>query len=143
MAEELTLTVASSEDADAAEALRLAVLDYNLRATGLAAAVPIVHLLRDHGGIVNGGVAAYVWGSWVQVEWIWVSEPHRNRRWGSLLLEAAEASAQAAGAQHAYVQTFSFQARPFYERHGYRVVGELRGFPPGESYFLMQKDFGQ
>lgn len=64
------------------------------------------------------------------------------RTWlGSRLLDAAESEARKAGARHAYPETYSFQARPFYERHGYRVVGELPDFPPGESYYLLRKDF--
>jgi hypothetical protein len=31
------------------------------------------------------------------------------------------------------LDTFTFQARPFYEARGYRVYGELADFPAGQS----------
>jgi len=41
----------------------------------------------------------------------------------------------------AFLDTFSFQARPFYERHGYECFGELRDHPPGHSHYFMRKLF--
>jgi hypothetical protein len=39
---------------------------------------------------------------------------------------------------HAVLETFSFQARGFYERHGYHVYATLDGFPPGyQQLFLV------
>ena len=38
------------------------------------------------------------------------------------------------------LDTFSFQARPFYERHGYRVVGTVPGFPHGHERYFMAKE---
>lgn len=34
----------------------------------------------------------------------------------------------------------SFQARPFYEAHGYSVLVEKKDFPKGHSQFLMFKE---
>jgi hypothetical protein len=36
--------------------------------------------------------------------------------------------------------TFDFQARSFYEIKGYKVVGEIKDYPPGSSYFTMVKE---
>jgi hypothetical protein len=43
------------------------------------------------------------------------------------------------GARNAYLDTFSFQAPDFYQRHGYRVFGELVDFPPGHTRYYMTK----
>ena len=32
--------------------------------------------------------------------------------------------------------TYSFQARGFYEKEGYRVVGEMAGYPPRSGVLL-------
>jgi hypothetical protein len=37
------------------------------------------------------------------------------------------------------LDTREFQARPFYERAGYRVFGELSDFPPGWKAYWMEK----
>ena len=38
-----------------------------------------------------------------------------------------------------YLSTYSFQARPFYEKYGYEVVGEIPDHPPGHSLFFIEK----
>jgi GNAT superfamily N-acetyltransferase len=140
MSDELRLVGSSAEDPEDLAVLRRGVHDYNTAITGWHDFRPIILVLRDRAGHVQGGLAAYVWGGWLQIEYVWISEPYRRQGWGSSLIETAEATGWSAGARHAYVETFSFQARPFYERHGYRVVGELTDFPPNESYYLMRKD---
>ncbi len=52
----------------------------------------------------------------------------------------AEAEARARGCSHVMLTTYSFQARGCYEKEGYRVVGEMTGYPPGAMYCWMRKD---
>ena len=50
---------------------------------------------------------------------------------GSQLVRRFEEAAAARGCRVFYLDTFSFQARPFYERLGYEARLEIRGFGPG------------
>ena len=59
---------------------------------------------------------------------------------GRALLRMAEAEARTRGCSHVMLTTYSFQARGFYEKEGYRVVGEMAGYPPGTTYYWMRKD---
>ena len=59
--------------------------------------------------------------------------------YGSKLLFQAEQEAKIFGAEFVRRHTFSFQARPFYERHGYVVISETENFPKGHSQYLMIK----
>jgi hypothetical protein len=43
------------------------------------------------------------------------------------------------GCQGAHLDTFSFQAKGFYEKLGYRVFGELEECPAGNSRFYLWK----
>ena len=38
-----------------------------------------------------------------------------------------------------YVDAFSFQARPFYERLGYTIFGQIDDYPAGHTRFFLQK----
>jgi len=118
-----------------------AIDNYNIRVTGDAVYFPVNHFLRDDSGTIRGGVLADLWGGWLHVRSLWVEEGLRKQGYGSQLLTACEAEARAKGARHAHVETFSFQARPLYERHGYQVFGELNDYPPGHSYYFLRKDF--
>jgi hypothetical protein len=46
---------------------------------------------------------------------------------------------KARGCIGAHLDTFTFQARPFYERHGYAVFGQLDNYPGGHSRFFLSK----
>jgi hypothetical protein len=37
------------------------------------------------------------------------------------------------------LETHSFQARPFYEKCGYKVFGTLEDYPPGHAKFFLRK----
>ena len=50
----------------------------------------------------------------------------------------AEEEARRRGCHHAWVDT-QFGARPFYEKLGYRVFGELPDYPPGYNRSFLQK----
>lgn len=109
-----------------------------LRGVGKA---PLDIVIRDPAGeIVAGLIGATGWG-WLEVDTLWVAEALRGQGHGRGLLRMAEAEAQRRGCSHAMLTTFSFQARGFYEREGYRVVGEMVDYPPGAVYYWMRKDF--
>ena len=40
---------------------------------------------------------------------------------------------------YCYLDTFSFQARPFYEKLGYKVFGTLEDHPKGHTHYFMKK----
>lgn len=92
------------------------------------------------GGVLVGGLVGEIGWKWLFVELLWIAESHRGRGLGSRLLQAAEAAAIRRGARHAYLDTFDFQARPFYERHGYEVFGVLEDYPPGHRRFFLRRD---
>jgi GNAT superfamily N-acetyltransferase len=88
--------------------------------------------------LVGGVYGATIWG-WLMIEGLWVRETLRGRGLGRQLLAAAEAAAVARGCRAAWLGTFDFQARAFYERTGYRVFGALKDFPSGHTHYEMWK----
>ena len=100
---------------------------------------PVAVFARDERGAVVGGIVARINWNWLDVSLVWVSEPLRHTGLGTRLLAEIERVAVARGCTHAHLDTFSYQARPFYERQGYRVFATLDDYPSGQKRFFMQK----
>lgn len=112
---------------------------HNIVVTGLADWLPANAVLRGDNNEIQGAALGYVWGGWLQVTYLWVTEELRGKGFGGQLLAEAESFARSNGAIAAALETHSFQARPFYEARGYRVVGEVADYPLGHSKFFLIK----
>jgi GNAT superfamily N-acetyltransferase len=100
-------------------------------------------LLRDADGRVVGGVVGHIKWKWLYIAKLWVDDAHRGHGAGTRLMDAAELYARAQGATDVSLDTFGYQARPFYEKRGYRLFGTLNGFPPGGQQFFLTKSLRQ
>jgi ribosomal protein S18 acetylase RimI-like enzyme len=100
---------------------------------------PFALELEDDGGNIVGGVTGHSRWGWLYLATVAVSAELRGQGWGRQLIEAAEAVAVQRGCQYVWLDTYSFQARPFYEKLGYRVFGQLPDHPPGHTRFFMFK----
>jgi len=99
-----------------------------------------VKTLDADGNLAAGAVFTIV-GQWVEIEYFWVRPDLRRRGLGRSLLETLEAFGRQKGCRRASLNTFDFQARPFYEKQGYRVVYTQRGYPLHNERYFMEKDF--
>lgn len=100
---------------------------------------PLAVFLRDAEGCIVGGAIGHTHWEWLFISHFWVSESLRGGGFGRRILSAAEREAVARGCRHAHLDTFSFQARPFYERLGYEVFGVLEDYPPGHARYFLRK----
>lgn len=102
---------------------------------------PLYLSLRDSGDKMIGGLYGMIMWSWLTIDGLWVAEAYRGKGFGFRLLSEAEAFAIRYGCRGAWLGTFDFQGREFYERHEYIVFAELDGFPPGHKHFHLRKLF--
>jgi GNAT superfamily N-acetyltransferase len=101
--------------------------------------LPLAVFLRDERGAIVGGVSAAINWNWVDIKLVWVAEALRRGGHGRRLMAAVEQAARERGCRHAHLDTFSYQARPFYERLGYEVFAALEDYPPGHRRYFMRK----
>jgi GNAT superfamily N-acetyltransferase len=116
---------------------------YNVAATGFAEYYPVAIFLKDEHGEILGGVLGHIWGKWPRVAILWLAEHVRRQGYGSQLLLAAEAYARERGCRHVQLSTFSFQARPFYEKLGYKVFATLEDCPVGHREYFLHKHLAE
>lgn len=95
--------------------------------------------IRNEEKKVVGGAMGSVFGGWLYIPLMWVEESLRNRGYGTKLLEMMEKEVVKLGCRHAHVDTYSFEARPFYEKNGYTVFASLENYPEGHSKHFLKK----
>ncbi len=105
--------------------------------------LPHNFFLQDNEGEIMGGVLGNIWGAWMYLGYVWVDRSIRGSGHATRMIIEAEKRAVASGCLHAFLGTFTFQARPLYEKLGYQVVGEERDHPKGHSHYLMTKRLGR
>jgi ribosomal protein S18 acetylase RimI-like enzyme len=137
--EDLRVEFAAFVDGDVRRFIDDGLNFHSIAVTGLPNFLPVNFLLRGACGDVLGGLLGQIWGGWLHVTHLWVAEAARGSGHGTRLMRSAEAYARARGAVGATLDTFSFQARPFYERLGYEVFGILEGYPPGAAKYFLRK----
>jgi GNAT superfamily N-acetyltransferase len=112
---------------------------FNQGAADFTTSLKFACVARLSSGTVVGGALARWWGQCCELQQIWVEKHHRNAGLGRRLVQMVEAEARTRGCCLLYLDTFSFQAPMFYEKLGYDVACELKGFPNEVSKFLMRK----
>ena len=73
------------------------------------------------------------------IAFLFVEEDYRKSGIGVRLLSAVEEEGKKLGAKVSHVDTFDFQAKDFYLRHGYTVYGVLEDCPPGHARYYFRK----
>jgi GNAT superfamily N-acetyltransferase len=136
-------TAIAIETGRAAASLRRVVglgLDrFNEAQTGDACESEFWVSARDKAGAIRGGFLVIIYFETAFLKWAWLSQKTRGAGVGRRLMAEAEREAKARGAKVMYLDTFSFQARPFYEKLGYEVFGTLPLGRPGIERFWMKK----
>ena len=113
--------------------------NHNIAVTGHSAYYPVAYYLRGDNDEVLGGLLADIWGHWLHIKFVWVAEPARGRGHARAMVREAEAYALKRGCVGAFLETFSFQARPMYEKLGYELFGEIKDYPPGHAHYFLRK----
>ncbi|ADO55392.1 GNAT family N-acetyltransferase [Paenibacillus polymyxa] len=96
--------------------------------------------LKNGEGQVIGGLLSVLCWNWVEVDILWVDQVHRGKGYGSQLLDEIEQMARDKGCNFIQLNTFSFQAPEFYEKHGYEVVGVIEEAPRGFKHYYYKKN---
>lgn len=99
-------------------------------------------LLRDHHtNDITGGLYGQTDYGWTFVKLLIVPEAYRGKGLGRQLMDEAQQIARRHASEGVWLETFDFQARPFYERLGFRVFGELEAGTKAHGQYFLKKRF--
>lgn len=119
------------------------IVDYNLSKVPFTQEPPfcsINRVIKDLDGNVLAGVNSllYCWNC-LYIDILWVKEGFREKGYGSVILREVETIAKEKGCTLVHLDTFDFQAKDFYLKHGYEVFGVLDDCPIGHKRYYMKK----
>ena len=96
--------------------------------------------VRDADGRLAGGLLGESFWGWLHIDIFWLEEAARRQGLGSKLLAMAEEEGRRRECKYAYLDTLSFQARPFYEKQGYEVFATQEDHPLGHTRWFLKKE---
>ncbi|MCM5557483.1 GNAT family N-acetyltransferase [Pleomorphomonas sp. JP5] len=127
--------------ADERDQLLKLLLDFNAPHTShIAERTNLGILLRrpDTAEIVGGLYASDEY-NWLFIRYLIVPEALRGQGLGARLMAEAERVARERGYLGIFLDTFDFQARPFYLKLGFQLIGELDGDAQTPRRFFLKK----
>lgn len=131
--------IAETVDDDLLQTILNGLNEHSLQFTTTKGFLPLsVHVKNASGEIVAGAIGKRNW-NWLYVELLWVDKSLRGTGLGRKLLTTLEEEGRRRGCERAHLDTFSFQARGFYERCGYETFAILDDYPPGHQRIYLKK----
>ncbi|MBT3654393.1 MAG: GNAT family N-acetyltransferase [Euryarchaeota archaeon] len=89
--------------------------------------------------LLVGGIKGSFSNNYASIDTIWVDEPFRKQYLGVRLMKYIENVAMDKGINNLLLSTCTFQAKIFYEKLGYMVVGVIKEVPIGSDDHIMTK----
>ncbi len=94
------------------------------------------------GDIVAGIRGCFYLEECLFISMLFIDKDKRKQGLGSILLQTIEEQARSMKISLIHLNTFDFQAKDFYLKHGYEVFGVLDDCPKGHKRYYMKKVLG-
>ncbi len=133
------LTLETEPSQDDLSAINAILSEFNRRAMPDSKFQALTIVVRDGAGYVVGGLRGETYWDWLYVDTLAIRDDIRGQGVGSRLMVMAEQEAIARGCHSAYLDTFSFQALPFYQKQGYEIFGTLDNYPGEQKRYFLRK----
>ena len=119
------------------------IVEYNLSKVPIiqeSSFIWINRVIADTYGDIIAGINSkmYCWNC-LYIDALWVKEEYRKEGLGSKILNEIEKVAKDKGCYLIHLDTFDFQAKDFYLKHGYDIFGILDECPQKHKRYFMKK----
>lgn len=85
------------------------------------------------------GISGFHYYGCFYIDLLFVAEEARGRGYGCILMQKAEQLAKKRQCLFMAVNTMDFEAKPFYEKHGFSTEFTREGFEKGSVMYYMRK----
>jgi GNAT superfamily N-acetyltransferase len=135
----MDLKLIEANGTDFAKLVEDKIEEFNLARWEVKKKIPLGFKVESPSGEFLAGGAGKTFGAWLLIDNIWVHEKLRGQSMGTKILEKLETEAKSRDCKYALLDTLNFQARPFYEKLGYKVEWIQKEYPRDGSKFFMTK----
>lgn len=111
------------------------ILQFNFEKSGFNAKLFTI-LVRDDMNNIVGGLKGYCYGNSSFIDILFLDEGVRGNGFGTQLMQLAEQEAKKNDCDFIHLDTFSFQALPFYQKLGYTIFAELEYKSDVKRFYL-------
>jgi ribosomal protein S18 acetylase RimI-like enzyme len=115
---------------------------YNVEQTGYDDGKYLTLWVKSSMGERLAGLYGWTWGGSCYIQDLWVHKDFRGQGYGTQLLHAAEHEARTRGCHQVVLDSYSFQAPAFYQKHGYEVFAILEDHPRHHRNYYLRKRLG-
>ena len=122
-----------------AEFLDAKIAEFNWAHWEVSERKPLAVQVKNDKGDIIAGAAGRSFGNWLMLNTLWVSDELRGQNVGSKILSQFEQAGKARGCSYCLLDTLNFQAKPFYQKHGYQVQWTMENYPKTGSRYYMTK----
>ena len=108
--------------------------------TGAGSREKLDYVAKFSNGKIIGGINSVLYsGGILRIDILWIDDAYRMKGIGSRLIKKVEEIAKQKGCGLIHLDSFDWQAKDFYLKHGYEVFGILDDCPPGHKRYYMKK----
>jgi len=133
------ITISESPTTEEIAAITDPLREYNLQHVPPPNFLPLALLLHDDEDRIIGGLSGRSAYDWLFIDYLVLPTELRGKGLGTDLMNQAEDIARQRGCTGIWLDTFSFQALPFYEKLGYQRFGQIDDYPRGHTRYFLQK----
>lgn len=120
------------------ETIRRGVLE-EATAAGMGDTIPFALTIKDQSSHILAGATGHTMYGFLFIEWLWVDQNHRHKKWGSELLKAAEELGKKRNCTVSCLFTMSWEALGFYQKQGYEIEFTREGFEKNAKMYMLRK----
>ncbi len=99
---------------------------------------PYFIALKSNNVVLAGAQCVSIW-DWMYIKTIWVEESYRATGLGTKLMEYIENEAVKRKCVGIHLDTYSFQAKDFYLKLGFKIFGQIDDHPKGHTRYYLSK----
>ncbi len=97
-------------------------------------------VMLDEGDEFVGGMQGHTYYGCCHIDLLYIREDRRKQGHGAKFLQQAEDIARKRNCAFMTVNTMDFQAKPFYEKHGFNLEFTRHGYEKNSLLFTLRKE---